>query len=70
MLTINDLRDQFNLEGEIIVKSFDEMGEDEQTHFVGEADCLSAGNPLADKEIKFMYCGSENPKAITIEIVR
>lgn len=55
MLTINDLRDQFDLQGEIVVKSFDENGEDEQEHYSGLAEGLSAGNPLADAEIKYMY---------------
>lgn len=55
MLTINDLRDQFDLQGEIMVKSFDDMGEDEQIHYHGEAEGLTAGNPLADAEIKYMY---------------
>ena len=74
MLTINDLRDQFDLQGEIVVNSFDENGEDEQEHYSGLAEGLSAGNPLADAEIKFMYASEisdPEPKPImVIEIER
>lgn len=55
MLTINELRDQFDLQGEIEVKSFDEMGEDEQVHYSGSAESLPSDSPFANTEIKFMY---------------
>lgn len=55
MLTINELRDQFDLQGEIMVESFNEMGEDEQVHYSGEAELLPANSPFANAEIKFMY---------------
>ncbi len=73
MLTINDLRDQFEIQGYIEVKSFDDMGEDERTHFSGNAEELSAGEDIANKEILFMYVdrvGTYNTPAIVIEIVR
>ena len=55
MLTINELRDQFDLQGEIMVESFNEVGEDEQVHYSGEAELLPANSPFANAEIKFMY---------------
>lgn len=55
MLTINELRDQFDLQGEIMVESFNEMGEDEQVHYSGDAELLPANSPFANAEIKFMY---------------
>lgn len=55
MLTINELRDQFELQGEIMVESFDETGEDEQVHYSGEAELFPANSPFANAEIKFMY---------------
>lgn len=55
MLTINELRDQFTLQGEIEVKSFNEMGEDEKIHYRGEAERLDAGSFIANTEVRFMY---------------
>lgn len=55
MLTINELRDQFELQGEIMVESFDETGEDEQVHYSGEAELFPANSPFANAKIKFMY---------------
>lgn len=74
MLTINDLRDQFDLEGEIMVESFNEMDEDEQIHYIGRAESLPADNLEANSEIKFMYASEisdPEPKPImVIEIER
>ena len=72
MLTINDLRDQFEIQGYIEVKSFNEMGEDEQIHYSGDAEQLDADNPIADAEIKFMYVDAPmiDAPAMVIEIER
>lgn len=75
MLTINELRDQFNLDGIIVVKSFDEYGENEQEHYKGSAENLSAGDPIADMEITYMYgsneiVGGELMPVMVIEVKR
>lgn len=60
MLTINDLSDQFELQGEAIVKWVDPDGNDEEIYFEGDIAEFPAGHPAANMEIIFQYAITKN----------
>lgn len=62
-MTIRDLYDQFELQGHIIVKSFDDKGENEKELFFDTADRLyrvSDVENIMDADITFMYSQYEH----------
>lgn len=59
-MTIRDLYDQFELQGHIVIKSFDDSGENETEHYSDSADRLYTLSDtddewILDAEIKYMY---------------
>jgi len=60
MLTINELRDQFELQGEALVKWVDPYGDDEEIYHDGDIADFSADHPAADMEIIFQYAITKN----------
>lgn len=60
MLSINELRDQFEIQGEAIVKWVDPYGDDEEIYFEGDIGNFSADNPAAEMEIEYQYSITKN----------
>lgn len=60
MLTINELRDQFEIQGEAIVKWVNPDGNDEEIYHEGDIAEFPAGHPAADMEIEYQYSITKN----------
>ena len=53
MLSIRDLLDQFEIDGKVVVKSFDDDGN--ETILYNDLDIQYADGDFMDKNIKYMY---------------
>lgn len=60
MLTINELRDQFTLQGEAIVKWVDPMGNDEEVYYEGQIEYFPVNHLAAELEIIYQYAITKN----------
>lgn len=60
MLTIRDLTDQFEIQGNVVVKEW--IDGKERYNILCKSDSAIFNNKVIDKEIKYMY--SENDKLV------
>lgn len=54
MLTINDLLDQFDIQGYVVIRNIDPNG-DVKDIVGGDVRCLPENSPYRNREVAFMY---------------